>query len=214
MSLRLMGICSGPVETNGYLLIDEVSKQAVIVDAPMDSASWFTRIIQEQQLSVRELWLTHSHWDHTADAATLQRDLNLRILVHEHDAYRLPHPNEHTVFELPMQLEAVEEWQTIAHGDILRFGAQSWEVLFTPGHTEGGVCFVNHDDGILVSGDTLFAGSIGRTDLPGGDMDQLLASIFRELMCLDDNIRVYPGHMESTTIGRERQSNPFLQERD
>ncbi len=212
LGLSIQTICSGPVETNGYILVDEATMKAVIVDAPMDSASWFIDRIRKGGWHVQELWLTHSHWDHMADCAILKRELDLQILLHPSDEYRMEDPNAHTVFELPFQLEAVKVDKHFRHGEILRLGSQSWELRHTPGHTEGGVCFINHDESIVVAGDTLFHGSVGRTDLPGGDTETLIASIHRELLSLDDHYRVLCGHMDATTIGEEREFNPFLQD--
>ncbi len=210
--LAIQTVCSGPVDTNGYIIVDEATSKAVIVDAPMDSADWYVQRIRKAGWQVTDLWLTHSHWDHTADCAKLKRELGLKIFLHQADEYRLYNPNAHTVFALPFELEGSTVDAYFHHGDILHLGSQCWELRHTPGHTEGGVCFVNHDDGVVIAGDTLFHGSIGRTDLPGGNMEQLISSIHRELLTLEDHYRVLCGHMDPTTIGEERDNNPFLQD--
>lgn len=210
--LTLEMVTAGPAATNAYLVADSQTGDAVIIDAPMDSAEWFLQRIAERALHPRALWLTHSHWDHTADAATLSQHLQIPVLVHPLDAYRLYDPNAHTVFPLPFQLEAVEVGGYLHHGDVLSVGTLQFEVRHVPGHTEGSVVFVEHSARVVFCGDTLFAGSIGRTDLPGGNYEQLIESIRRELLSLSDDYVCYPGHMQATTIGAERRTNPFLQD--
>jgi len=210
--LHLETIAAGPVATNAYFVADLSSRRAVFIDAPMDSALWYQHRLREHGCTAQALWLTHSHWDHTADAAVLRATLGIPVLVHPLDAYRLRDPNAHTVFPLPMHLESVEIGGYLHHGDLLTLGMFQFEVRHVPGHTEGSVVFIEHRARIVFCGDTLFAGSIGRTDLPGGDYDQLIASIRRELLSLPDDFVCYPGHMEATTIGQERRSNPYLQD--
>ncbi len=210
--LHLETIAAGPVATNAYLVADVRAKRAVLIDAPMDSALWYRRRLADAGITAQALWLTHTHWDHTADAAALAASLGVPVLVHPLDAYRLRDPNAHTVFPLPLQLEAVDVGGYVHHGDVLELGALRFEVRHVPGHTEGSVVFIEHSARVVFCGDTLFAGSIGRTDLPGGDYDQLIASIRRELLSLPDDYVCYPGHLEATTIGQERRSNPFLQD--
>ncbi|GBD05058.1 MAG: hypothetical protein AA908_07765 [Chlorobi bacterium NICIL-2] len=210
--LHLETIAAGPVATNAYLVADLHAKLAVLIDAPMDSAQWYCSRLKEVGVAAQALWLTHTHWDHTADAAALAAMLGIPVLVHPLDAYRLRDPNAHTAFPLPLHLEAVEIGGYVHHGDVLALGALRFEVRHVPGHTEGSVVFIEHSARVVFCGDTLFAGSIGRTDLPGGDYDQLIASIRRELLSLPDDYVCYPGHLEATTIGQERRSNPFLQD--
>jgi hydroxyacylglutathione hydrolase len=209
--LHLETVVAGPVETNAYLVADSDSGDCVMIDAPMDSAEWFADRIAAGKLRPVALWLTHSHWDHTADAAAICALFGIPALVHPLDAYRLSDPNAHTVFPLPFVLEAVSIGGYVHHGDVLAVGGLRFEVRHVPGHTEGSVAFVEHNARAVFCGDALFAGSIGRTDLPGGDYEQLIASIHRELLSLPDDYVCYPGHMEPTTIGRERRTNPFLQ---
>ncbi|MCS7000337.1 MAG: MBL fold metallo-hydrolase [Bacteroidota bacterium] len=209
--LHLETAICGPVETNAYLVADSDTKDAVLIDAPIDSLAWYMERIGAGGFRPIAVWLTHSHWDHTADAAALAATFGIPVLVHPLDAYRLHNPNAHTVFPLPFRLEAVEVGGYVHHGDVLSVGNLRFEVRHVPGHTEGSVVFIEHTSRVVFCGDTLFAGSIGRTDLPGGDYDQLIASIRRELLTLPDDYACYPGHMEATTIGQERRTNPFLQ---
>jgi len=159
---------------------------------------------------IQAIWLTHSHWDHTADAAALTKATSAPILVHKADEYRLAEPNKHTVWRLPFEIDGVTAGGYFEHGSWVECGDWKFEVRHTPGHTEGSVCFIEHDYSIAIVGDTLFSGSVGRTDLPGGDTETLLASIGRELMSLSERTVIFPGHGECSTIGEERISNPYL----
>jgi hydroxyacylglutathione hydrolase len=143
---------------------------------------------------------THGHWDHIGDNAAVADHTGAAIAVHPLDRERLTNPQPiWAPFEIPPSVPAVE----LAEGGEIRFGEIRLTVLHTPGHTEGSVCLLGPDDGILYSGDTLFAGGWGRVDLPGGDPGQMAESIAR-LATLDDPIRVMPGHGPATTIARER----------
>ena len=208
--LQILSIEVGPVATNGYMLMDMQSQSAIIIDAPHESVKVFESYAEEKELKISALWLTHTHWDHTADAE-LCAEKGMDILVHPLDAYRLLDQAGHTVWPLPFKLGNVQYTRLIEQGDMLTCGDWTCEVLHTPGHTEGGVCFVDLKHSCIFAGDTLFAGSIGRTDLPGGDMDTLLASIKKSLLNLPEDMIVFPGHGPLTTIGDEQESNPFLQ---
>ncbi len=143
---------------------------------------------------------THGHWDHVGDNARVAEHTGALIAVHPLDRERLTHPQPSWApFEIPPSVPAVD----LAEGGEIRFGMIRLEVLHTPGHTEGSVCLLDNDGGRLYSGDTLFAGSFGRVDLPGGSPEAMLASLDR-LRRLDDALSVLPGHGPSTTIGRER----------
>ena len=143
---------------------------------------------------------THGHWDHIGDNAAVATHTGAEIAVHPLDRERLTDPRPlYAPFDIPPSFPAVE----LAEGGVITFGQIRLRVLHTPGHTEGSVCLIDDDDGLLFSGDTLFAGAWGRTDLPGGDDDAMVASIAR-LSELEDHIGVMPGHGPATTIGRER----------
>jgi glyoxylase-like metal-dependent hydrolase (beta-lactamase superfamily II) len=209
--LKIYPVESGPVATFGYLIADTAQHVAVVIDVPMQSADIFLSAAQESKSIIKEIWLTHSHWDHTGDAAKLQRATGAGILVHAADEYRMTEPNAYTSFPLPFTLEAVRADRYFEHGQHITCGEWSFEVRHTPGHTEGGVCFIDQQHGVAFVGDTLFAGSIGRTDLPGGDLPTLLHSIRTQLFTLPDEIVIFPGHGSHSTIGTERRTNPFLQ---
>lgn len=207
----LIAVEAGPAATVGYFLFDRATGQAWVVDVPMGSAEQYTALARQNGVRIAQILLTHGHWDHVADAAALQRETGAPIALHRADAYRLSDPVELRLWQLPLPFEPVEAAEFLEHGQQIRCGAAwEFEIRHTPGHTEGSICFVEHRRRCVFSGDTLFAGSIGRTDLPGGDLQQLLDSITRHLLNLPDDFRVYPGHGGPTTIGKERRENPFV----
>jgi len=211
MPLEIHDFETGPVATNGYLLIEPDEGTALIVDAPPDSADRMSEALRTRKLTPAALILTHTHWDHTADAAELKRRYpEMLVYVHPDDAYRLIEPMRHTVWPLRFTIEAIEPDRYLRDGDVLDLGSISLRTIHTPGHTEGGICLYDENRNLLFSGDTLFEGSVGRTDLPGGSWETLKSSIEHRLMTLPDDVRVYPGHGFGTTIGRERVANPFI----
>ncbi len=211
MSLQIHAFEAGPVATYAYLAIDPESHSAVIVDAPMQSYERIVAKAEQEGVTPGALILTHSHWDHTADVAELKRRYpEMLVYVHPDDEYRMQEPMKHTVWQLPFTIEGAQADRHLHHGDTFALGGICFTVLHTPGHTEGGICLYDKSHNAIFVGDTLFAGSVGRTDLPGGDWDTLLRSITAHLLPLPDDTRVYPGHGPTTTIGEERESNPFI----
>lgn len=209
-SVTILGICSGPVATNGYILMDNATKHAVIIDVPMDSAPWFVEQIEKLGALVQSVYLTHSHWDHTADVVAFTEQLAVPVYCHRDDEYRLVKPNDYLGFPLPFSFVGCSADRFFEHGEKLLLGETELEVRHTPGHTEGGVCFVIHAEKVVFVGDTLFNGSIGRTDLHGGNHSELIASIHQHLLSLPNEYQCFCGHGNSTSIGIERDSNPFL----
>lgn len=205
----------GPVATNCYLVGDETSRTAFLIDAPHGAFEPVMRVLSEKTWSLTDLLLTHTHWDHTADCARLQRETGARVVVQEADLYRLTDPMAHTIWPLPFSIDPVHDAVTIGNDvtSITVGTGKLLQILHTPGHTEGGICFVERSAGRVFVGDTLFDGSVGRTDLPGGDMDVLISSIRTQLFPLPDDMVAWPGHGPETTIGRERLTNPFAAER-
>lgn len=204
----------GPVATNCYLVGDEGSQTAFLIDAPHGAFEPVMRVLDEMSWTLTDLLLTHTHWDHTADCARLLRQTGARVVVHEADLYRLTDPMAHTIWPLPFVIDPVLDAVTIGNEiTSLSVGSgKTLEVLHTPGHTEGGICFVEPLAGRVFVGDTLFDGSVGRTDLPGGDMDVLIHSIRTQLFALPDEMVAWPGHGPETSIGQERRTNPFAAE--
>jgi hydroxyacylglutathione hydrolase len=213
MALQIHAYESGPVATFGYLVLDDVTRDAIIIDAPFGSAEPIALEALREQVTPAALVLTHTHWDHTGDAAELKRRYpEMLIYVHRDDEYRLVDPMKHAVWQLPFEVEPATADRYLAHGDELAIGGLAFSVLHTPGHTEGGICLYDRTHKVIFVGDTLFAGSVGRTDLPGGDWQTLSDSIRTHLLGLPDDIEVYPGHGPTTTIGAERIGNPFVGE--
>jgi glyoxylase-like metal-dependent hydrolase (beta-lactamase superfamily II) len=190
----------GPVSTNVHVLADERSREAIAIDTAIPSLAWIAGELEARSWTLRLIVSTHGHWDHVGDNARVAEHTGAQIAVHPADAYRLTDPRPTWApFEIPPSIPAVE----LAEGGEVRFGSIRLEVMHTPGHTEGSVCLLDAEDGLLFSGDTLFAGTFGRVDLPGGDPAAMVASLDR-LRSLEDGVEVLPGHGGATTIGRER----------
>ena len=200
MSVDRLSKVVGPVATNVHVLADPRSREAIAIDTATPSLAWIADELAARGWTLKLIVSTHGHWDHIGDNAAVAAHTGAEIAVHPLDRARLEHPQPlFAPFEIPPSVPAVE----LAEGGVVRFGAISLRVLHTPGHTEGSVCLLAEDDGILYSGDTLFAAGWGRVDLPGGDPDAMVESIAR-LAGLEDRVAVHPGHGKSTTIGRER----------
>lgn len=190
----------GPLATNVHLLADERSREAIAIDTAIPSLAWISGELEARGWTLKLIVSTHGHWDHVGDNAAVAEHTGASIAVHPADRHRLTKPEPlWAPFEIPPSVPAVE----LAEGGVIRFGELRLEVLHTPGHTEGSVCLLVRDEGILFSGDTLFAGGWGRVDLPGGSAEAMADSVAR-LAGLDDPTRVLPGHGAATTIGRER----------
>ena len=190
----------GPVATNVHILADAVSREAIAIDTAIPSLAWIVDELAARDWTLKLIVSTHGHWDHIGDNAAVAEHTGADIAVHPLDRERLTSPQPlYAPFEIPPSVPAVE----LAEGGVVRFGAIRLRVLHTPGHTEGSVCLQAADEGLLFSGDTLFAAGWGRVDLPGGDPAAMVESIAR-LTGLEDHVAVFPGHGAATTIGRER----------
>ncbi len=198
-------------DTNCYV-VELSDSTAVIVDAPPDAVR-IGDFVAERGLSVGAILLTHGHIDHSGGAGDLAKSAGASVYVHPDDDFLTLHPEEQLkqLFGMvpPGSFALPESFTHLTHGQVVSLGGLSLEVLHTPGHTPGHCCFLWREEGLLFSGDQLFAGSIGRTDLPGGSMVDLMTSMRDRVMSLDDEIEVLPGHGPGTTIGAERVSNPF-----
>lgn len=199
---------------NTYLVYDE-EKNAVLIDCGALHSEEHQAIadyISSHGLHLLQAWLTHGHFDHIFGCQWVFEQFGISPLLHPADEHRYTHAGEELQLFLHQRVEIpvppLEGFLT--DGQTLQLGKHEFEVIHTPGHTPGGVCFYCATERILFSGDSLFAGSIGRCDLPEGDMETLLNSITTRLMVLPDDVQVYPGHGESTSIGRERDTNPYL----
>jgi hydroxyacylglutathione hydrolase len=190
----------GPIATNVHVLADVRSREAIAIDTATPCLAWIATALAERSWTLKLIVSTHGHWDHIGDNAAVAAHTGALIAVHPLDRDRLERPEPMSApFEIPASVPAVE----LAEGGLIRFGELRLQVLHTPGHTEGSVCLLAEDEGLLYSGDTLFAAGWGRVDLPGGDPAAMVESIGR-LAGLDDRVSVLPGHGGSTTIGRER----------
>ena len=190
----------GVLATNVHILADERTREAIAIDTAIPSLEWVRDELDARGWTLKLIVTTHGHWDHMGDNARIAEHTGAQIAVHPLDAHRLTNPSaKWAPFEIPPCVPAVE----LAEGGEVRFGSVRLRVLHTPGHTEGSVCLVAADDGLLFSGDTLFAGSFGRVDLPGGDQAAMVESLTR-LRSFADGTLVLPGHGPTTTMGRER----------
>lgn len=190
----------GPAATNVHLLADPRSREAIAIDTAIPSLAWIADQLAARDWTLKLIVSTHGHWDHIGDNAAVAAHAGAQIAVHPLDRDRLERPQPlYAPFEIPPSVPAIE----LAEGGVIRFGAIRLRVLHTPGHTEGSVCLMAEDEGLLYSGDTLFAAAWGRVDLPGGSPEAMVESISR-LAGLEDRIAVFPGHGAATTIGRER----------
>ena len=174
-----------------------------------------TAFVTSKGLKPACILLTHCHFDHIYGVAGLAREYGIPVYMHKNETFTLEKTNSYVcqAFGLPMpEPFTTEDIQVrfITENDSIEVGNLHFDVLETPGHTAGGVCYLEHQDKVLFCGDTIFAGAIGRTDHPGGDYDQIMKSIFEKLMCLEGDIAVIPGHGPETDIATERMTNPFL----
>jgi hydroxyacylglutathione hydrolase len=205
--LIIREIVVGPIGANCIILGCEKTLKAVVID-PGDEGDKILEQLTKDKLTLEYIINTHGHFDHVGANKRLKEVTDADILIHKEDAPMLGHLEEMAKsFGMRMENSPPAD-KTIADGDKISFGEISLNVIHTPGHSPGGVSL--HTDGLVVAGDTLFQGSIGRTDLPGGDFNTLISSIKNKLYKLDDKTKVYTGHGPSTEIGLEKKFNPFL----
>lgn len=205
----------GPLQCNCSVLGDEETREAIVID-PGDEVERILAVLKRHNLKARYIVNTHAHFDHVGNCCDLKEATGAEIWLHKADLpiYETA-PRQAALFSLygvrPIRMTAVDQYLKDADG--LQVGKIAAQALHTPGHTPGSLSLHVPGDlrDILFAGDTLFSGSIGRTDLPGGDLHRLLKSIKDRMLTLDDATEVWPGHGPKTTIGRERRTNPFLQ---
>ena len=197
----------GLFQTNCYLVGCPQTHHAMVLDPGGDVAPIMARA-QESGLSITLIVNTHGHYDHIVGNAALVRATQAPLLIHELDAPLLYAPQYDLSILLGLRREPCRPDRLLHDGDTIALGTLSFQVLHTPGHTPGGICLLGH--GVLFSGDTLFNQGIGRTDLPGGDMETLMHSLEEVVLPLDEELVVYPGHGPRTTVGYEKKYNPFL----
>jgi hydroxyacylglutathione hydrolase len=201
-----------PFQVNTYVLFDETG-ECIIVDAGCstdDETQQLIGFINKNKLQPVRLLLTHGHIDHVMGLAHLSNQFNLEVEIHKEDLILVEEVLEQAasfglnVKPVPMPGKYIED------GTIIKFGNSEIKALLVPGHSKGSLAFYSEKDNFVVTGDVLFNNTIGRTDLPGGDYDTLINSIFKKLLVLKDDVIVYPGHGTKSTIGMERKMNPFL----
>ncbi|MDP9158834.1 MAG: MBL fold metallo-hydrolase [Acidobacteriota bacterium] len=199
----------GPLQCNCSLIGDENTREAMVID-PGDDIDDVLALVRKHNLTVKQIVITHAHIDHVGGAMKLRRATGAPILLNQSD-YALIKMLDMQAAWIGMQSPGhVEIDRSISQADVITAGNLQATVLHTPGHTEGSVCLYFEAEKKLIAGDTLFAGSIGRTDLPGGSFEQIINSLHETVMALPDATVVIPGHGPQTTIGQERASNPFL----
>ena len=200
----------GPLACNCYVVGDPTTKHAIVID-PGGDIERVTTALQDNDLTVTAIVATHAHFDHLLAAESLRGLTGAPFYMHDGDRPLLDWYEESGRMFLGLELGAPPAIDTSAReGDVLRAGSAELQVIHTPGHSPGSITLAGAD--ALFSGDTLFAGSIGRSDLPGGDSHTLLGVIKEKLFAFDDDVTVYPGHGPATTVGEERRANPFVGE--
>ncbi len=208
----------GPLQCNCSILGDETSREAIVVD-PGDDIPRILALLAKHSLTVKQIIITHAHIDHIAGAHHLKQVTGAPILYNQNDLAQVKMMDvQATWLGIPTPTVSNPD-DTLDDGKIITIGANpekgqtglTGSILHTPGHTEGSVCLYLPTQTLLLAGDTLFAGSVGRTDLPGGNTNKLLRSIHERLLTLPDEVTVIPGHGPRTTIGSERLENPYLQ---
>jgi glyoxylase-like metal-dependent hydrolase (beta-lactamase superfamily II) len=209
--LSIVTFTLGPVMTNSYLVADAETKEATVID-PADNGRMIVKEAEKRGWHVGNIWLTHAHFDHIAGAGGVADHLNPAPAV-------ALHPDDYPLWRMQggamlfgMRIDPGPEPSVdLKHGMLLRLGSNQFEVRHAPGHTRGHVIFYCAADKVAFCGDVIFQGSIGRTDLPGGDYDTLIQSIQEQILTLPDDTRLLSGHGPETTVGQERRFNPFLQ---
>ena len=200
----------GLAATNAYLIADENTGDAAVIDAPQNTVLPLLNVAKHNGWNIRYLLLTHGHWDHTSDHKVVTDAYpDAKVLIHALDEPKLITPGSR-IFTLPYKIPPRKADGYLEDGKTIRIGNLEFQIIFTPGHSPGHVVLYCPTESLLIAGDLLFAGAVGRTDLPDSDPAAMEISLQRVTQ-LPDNTAVRPGHGPPTTIGQEKQSNPFLQ---
>src|ERR1700746_3175767 len=199
----------GPLQCNCSVIGDEQTREAIVVD-PGDDIDNIIEILKKHNLQVKQIAITHAHIDHVGGAMKLRTATGAPILLNQNDYALLKMLDVQAAWIGVAAPEKVEIDQNLHDADMVKAGSLAAQVLHTPGHTEGSICLYFPAEKKLIAGDTLFAGSIGRTDLPGGDMNNIMRSRHHTVVAQPDDTIVTPGHGELTTIAEDRETNPFL----
>ena len=205
--MKVEKIVVGPLQVNCFVLWDEANREAMVID-PGDDAADILKVIRDNALIVRYIINTHAHFDHVGANKAVKDATGAEILIHEADNVLLGAASDQARMFGMTTPSSPKADRFVKHGDVLTAGSVSLTVLHTPGHSGGGISLLGN--GMVFTGDALFAGSIGRTDLFGGDLTMLITAIKAHLMTLPDDTKVLAGHGPISTIGAERRENPFL----
>ena len=208
MNLAIRMMVLGPVQTNCFFLINEDTKEVLVID-PADHAQKIIEWIKSENLNPVAILLTHGHFDHIMGVEGIRKEYGIPVYASrdEVDVLAKPQLNVSTMMGAYLSMKADE---LFADGDVLELAGMKLKVISTPGHTIGSVCFYIEEEKVLISGDTLFEASVGRTDFPTGSSRQLIESIKTRLFILPDDTSVFPGHGGTTSIGYEKLHNPFV----
>ena len=200
----------GPLQCNCSVLGDEKTHEAMVID-PGDQIEGILEILRQEKLTLKQIVITHAHIDHVGGAMKLKAATGAPILMNQNDHPLLKMLDMQAAWVGMRSPGDVQVDEAIGQGRVLKIGEITSNVIHTPGHTEGSICLYFPAEKKLIAGDTLFAGNIGRTDLPGGSTDKIMRSLHTQVLALPDETEVVPGHGPNTTIGDERETNPFLQ---
>ena len=204
---RIKTCVLGPVSTNCYLIYDDARKNAVIVD-PADNSAYLVEKCRELGITPQAVLLTHGHFDHIMAADEVRSAFGCKIYASREEEKLLLDPGLNASVSMGGRQVSLHPDVLVQDGEVLDLIGMKWKVISTPGHTAGSVCYYLEAEEVLISGDTLFAGSFGRTDLPTGSMSDIVRSIAEKLLVLPETTMVYPGHGDPTTISYEKNYNP------
>lgn len=202
----------GPLQCNCSIIGDESTLEAMVID-PGDNIENVLALVEKHHLQVKQIVITHAHIDHVGGAMKLRAATGAHILLNQNDYALLEMMDAQAAWIGVKPPGKIEIDQDVNQGNLVKAGGLTASVLHTPGHTEGSICLYFEAEKKLIAGDTLFRGSIGRTDLPGGSLEKIVTSLHEKVLALPDDTVVVPGHGPLTSIGEERESNPFLVER-
>ena len=207
--MEIIKITTSFFYANSYLLVNS-QNEAILIDAPPESARQILELIIQKDLLLKKIILTHGHWDHICDAGKIKSETNAELLIHNLDSHYLTNKKSHDFMMFPITLDGVQPDILLNGNELIVLGEIELKVLHTPGHTSGGICLYTERFESLFSGDTLFQLGIGRTDFPDGNHLDLLSSIKEKLFTLPGATEVFPGHGDKTTIEYEKTHNSFL----